>query len=324
MQPSIRELVATAGPGVSLRRRVAFSLAIVRLILAPVILLAVFYLFQMGRIIDRIVNVDAPSATLAQQASIQMLEARRSERDFFLLRDASDAERNHNALTSVASILAQIRRLQPDDQQTVRDSVDALAQYQQQFAKAEAYLSQPGESSNERIEAVVRNYEKDLNELVRRNRWRSKTVLIDRLRTQVGSFDTQISTTLQERDPNLRQVASELDASGRQVIGLTSTLEADNWQRVQQDHEDGRRLLHRAEWVLSVVSAFTIILSVWVSFILPRQVVKPLLTLKQAVDRASSGDYEIEVQREGTGEVAELARSVHNLIAHLTGNRQTA
>src|SRR5207302_1456372 len=45
--------------GASLRRRVVYSLAIVRLILVPVIFLAVYYLFRMGWIVDRIVNVDA-------------------------------------------------------------------------------------------------------------------------------------------------------------------------------------------------------------------------------------------------------------------------
>jgi hypothetical protein len=36
-------------PGSSLRQRVAYSLAIVRLILVPVMFLAVYYLFEMGR-----------------------------------------------------------------------------------------------------------------------------------------------------------------------------------------------------------------------------------------------------------------------------------
>jgi uncharacterized membrane protein (Fun14 family) len=56
-------------PGSSLRRRVAYSLAGVRLVLVPVIFLAVYYLFKMGVIVDRIVNVDAPVATLAEQAT---------------------------------------------------------------------------------------------------------------------------------------------------------------------------------------------------------------------------------------------------------------
>src|SRR6266478_128516 len=60
-------------PGNSLQRRTAYSLALVRLILAPVILLAIYYLFRMGWIVDRIVNVDAPASALAQQASIEKL-----------------------------------------------------------------------------------------------------------------------------------------------------------------------------------------------------------------------------------------------------------
>ena len=49
--------------GASLRRRVVYSLAIVRFILLPVIALAIYYLFVMASIVDRIVSVDAPSPT---------------------------------------------------------------------------------------------------------------------------------------------------------------------------------------------------------------------------------------------------------------------
>src|SRR3984957_7070507 len=103
-------------PGVSLRRRVALSLAIVRLILAPVILLAIYYLFQMGWIVDRIVSVDAPSATLAQQASIQMLEARRAERNYSLLRDAADVAANRASLAAVTDSLSRIGDMEPQEQ----------------------------------------------------------------------------------------------------------------------------------------------------------------------------------------------------------------
>src|SRR6204780_3134716 len=87
--PAIRKTIAIFTPATSLRRRVLYSFAIVRLVLAPVILLAVYYLFQMGWIVDRIVSVDAPAATLAQQASLEMFEARRAERSYPLLRDPS-------------------------------------------------------------------------------------------------------------------------------------------------------------------------------------------------------------------------------------------
>lgn len=120
MQSRIRRSFAVFAPSVSLRRRVVFSLALVRLILAPVILLAIYYLFEMGLIVDRIVNVDAPAATLAQQASIQMLEARRAERNFFLLRDNTDLKANRGSLASVSSVLSQIRSLQSQEQKTTQ------------------------------------------------------------------------------------------------------------------------------------------------------------------------------------------------------------
>ncbi len=324
MQPIMRRTFSIFAPGVSLRRRVALSLAIVRLILAPVILVGVYYLFEMGWIVDRIVSVDAPAATLAQQASIQMLEARRAERNFFLLHDDADVKENHDSLTAVTSILTQIRSLQPEEQTTIQNALNAVNLYQQRFAAAVLYLSQPGEAQRDRVAAVVRNYERDLNGLVGRNSRKSRTKLVAELRTQVDSFDTQIMSTLQASDPKLREVAGDLDTSSHDVFSLTSSLEAKNWQRVQDDHLSAQNLLHRAEWVLSIVSALTILLSVWMSFVLPRQVVKPLLMLKEAVDHAVSGKYQIEFELQGTGEVVELAKSVHSLITHFTGARQTA
>ena len=54
-----------------------------------------------------------------------------------------------------------------------------------------------------------------------------------------------------------------------------------------------------------------------VSFILPRQVVKPLVTLREAVDHGAEGNSAIDFEIEGRGEVADLAKSVQNLIARL-------
>ena len=50
---------------------------------------------------------------------------------------------------------------------------------------------------------------------------------------------------------------------------------------------------------------------------LPRQVVKPLVGLRQVVDRAASGNYLIDFELRGQAEVVELAKSVRKLIAHV-------
>ena len=94
----LRKSFKIVSPGSSLRQRVAYSLTVVRLILVPVILLAVYYLFRMGLIVDRIVSVDAPVARLAEQVSVEMLDARRAERNYFLLRDPNTLERTGSHL----------------------------------------------------------------------------------------------------------------------------------------------------------------------------------------------------------------------------------
>jgi methyl-accepting chemotaxis protein len=299
---------------------VAYSLAIARFILVPVILLAVYYLFEMGWIVDRIVNVDAPAATLAQKASIEILEARRAERNYLLLHDPSYLAANREALGRTKQILSQIQELEPQDMGETQKALEALAIYEQRVDAAALAMAQPGQADADRIQAVVRAYENDLNDLLRGARLKKRAQLIEELRNRVGSFDTQISETVQAGNPALAPVTADLQTSSQEVLGFLSELETENWKGVENDHRAARRLLHQAEWALSIVSAITLLFSVWVSFVLPRQVVKPLISLREAVDHAAQGDSAIELEIEGRGEVADLARSVRNLIAQLRQN----
>jgi CHASE3 domain sensor protein len=317
MRRRIRKSFKIFAPGNSLRKRVAYSLAIARLILAPVFFLAVYYLFAMGRIVDRIVNTDAPAAKLAEQASIETLEARRVARNYILFQDPEYLQANQKSLTSVKQILVHIGELQPGDEPIVQQGLEAVTVYQQQFATAVSTLARSRQEPVERIREIVLAYEKDLDDLVRRARHEKQAQLIQELHARVGSFDSRITDAVQIGIPALRQVAPDLQASSGQILQVASELEKRNWERVQADHREARQLIHRAEWSLSIVSAITLIFSVWVSFILPRQVVQPLVSLREAVDQAARGNYEVEFELLGGGEVVELARSVQNLISAL-------
>ncbi|MGC1416118.1 MAG: hypothetical protein WA817_12595 [Candidatus Acidiferrum sp.] len=320
MRLGIRRTFKILAPGNSLRKRVAYSLAIARFILVPVILLAVYYLFEMAWIVDRIVNVDAPAATLAQRASIELLEARRTERNYLLLHDPSYLATNRDSIAKTKEIVSQIQDLEPEDTGATTRALGALDLYEQRFGAAVVAMSQPGQADADRIQKVVRAYERDLDDLLRGARLKKRAELIDDLRKRVGSFDAQISETVQAGDPALAQVTADLQSSSQEVLGLLSQLETENWTRVQSDHKEARMLLFHAEWALSIVSAITLLFSIWVSFTLPRQVVKPLVSLREAVDHAAQEGGAIELDIEGRGEVAELARSVQHLVAQLQHN----
>jgi CHASE3 domain sensor protein len=313
----VRKPLTVFARGVSLRRRVAYSLAIVRLILVPVIFLAVYYLFRMGLIVDRIVSVDAPVATMAERASIEMMDARRAEQDYFLSHDPAKLQTNRGALSDLEQLIGTMRDLQPSEQLTTQKMLDAVKVHRSRLEEVVARMGQPGQAPVERIQKVVQAYEHDLDSLLRRDRRESRGRLIDDLRSQVGSFDAKIAGTLEAEDPALRQATADLQSSSDQVRQLAGDLEKRSWERVLRDHQDARGLMHRAEWVLIVVSSITIILSILVSFILPRQVVKPLADLKEAVDHAATGNYEIEFDVRGEGEIVQLANSLRRLLAHV-------
>ena len=302
--------------GTSLRRRVAYSLAIVRLILVPVIFLAVYYLFAMGGIVDRIVSVDTPVASLAGRASTEMQEARRAERNYFALRDQEDLTANRQALLNLEQIVASCRELQPAESPTTQKMLDDVKVYRARFNEAVSHMEEPPQAPAERVNSVVENYQRQLAELFRKAGRQSPARLMPEIRNQLDSFDAEITSRLEAEDPALRQATTELRRSSNDLLQLSHDLETRSWSRVQRDHEDARRLIWRAEWVLGIVSFLALLLSVTASFILPRQVVKPLVDLKQAVDHAAAGNYEIEFDVEGHGEVVGLANSVRRLISH--------
>ncbi len=313
----IRRRFQVLAPGSSLRRRVAYSLAVVRVILVPVIVLAVYYLLQVGFIVDRIVSFDAPAATLAQQATIEMLDARRTERNYLLVYDPASLQATRESLDKIEQILTAIRDLNSADQELTQQALGALHQYRQRFETAVTAVGQPGQAPRERIDAVVLAYERDLDNLVKSAQRKTRGQLIEDLRTRVDSFDAQISKTAQEENPALRLITAGLQSSGQGVLDMASQLEARNWKRIESDHRKAQRLISRSEWSLTIVSVITFLVSVWISFVLPRQVVKPLLSLKEAVDHAAAGNYEIDFDIQGEGEVVQLANSIRNLIAHV-------
>lgn len=312
----MRKSVTILSP--SLRRRVAYSLAAVRLILVPVLWLAGYYLFEMGWIVDRIVSVDAPAASLAQQGSIEMLQARRNERNYLLLHDPQYLRANAGALAAMTQTLQQIERLEPSETVTIQKAKEAIRSYQQELAATVSAIGQPGEEPTEKIEAAVRAYEEDLDALLKGARHGTRAHLVDELRDRVGSFDTEVTKTVQEGNPTLKRATADLQTSSQGILQMMSALEGQNWQKVQNDHETAHRLLHRAERVLGVVSTLTLLLSIWISLVLPRQVVKPLVKLRKAVDEAAAGSHEIDFDIRGDGEVAQLATSIRQFMARDT------
>jgi nitrogen fixation/metabolism regulation signal transduction histidine kinase len=300
----------------SMRRRIAYSLGIVRLILVPVILLAVYYLFRMGWIVDRIVSVDAAVAMQAERSSIVMLDAQRAERNYFLLHDPEDLKANQQTVESLQQMIRSFHNLQPQEAGAIAGMQANLDAYLKGMRKATQRINESGQPRIDRLRGAVLAYEKDLNQILRSAHRHSRASLVRDLHERTSTFDSEIAAAGTE-DPVLQSISAELDKSASSFLNQATSLEHRSWNRVEKDHDDARALMTRAEWVLGSVSLLVLVISIWVSYILPKEVVRPLLELKQAVDHAAAGNYEIEFDVQGKGEVVQLANSVRDLIAHV-------
>jgi nitrogen fixation/metabolism regulation signal transduction histidine kinase len=302
--------------GKSMRRRVAYSLGIVRLILVPVILLAVYYLFRMGWIVDRIVSVDAAVAMQAERVSIVMLDAQRTERSFFLLHDSEDLKSTQQTVENLRKMIESLREIQPQEAISIGAMEAELSAYQEGMNKAAQRVSEAGQPRVDRLRGAVLSYEKDLNGILRGVQRRSRASLVRELHDRTSRFDSEIAAAGTE-DPVLQSLSAKLQESAGSFLSQATGLEQRSWNRVENDHHDARNLMVRAEWVLGSISLLVLLISIWVSYVLPKEVVQPLLDLKAAVDHAAAGNYEIEFDVQGKGEVVQLANSVRDLIAHV-------
>ncbi|HEV2247451.1 MAG TPA: HAMP domain-containing protein [Terriglobia bacterium] len=300
----------------SMRRRVAYSLGIVRLILVPVLLLAVYYLFRMGWIVDRIVSVDAAVAMQAERASIVMLDAQQSQRNYFLLHDQADFTASQQTVENLRKMIQGLSRIQTREAPSIKKMVADLEAYQQGLNKASQRISEAGQPRIDRLRGAVSAYESELNDILHGAREESRAALVRELHDRTSLFDSEIAVAGSE-DPVLLSISADLQKSANSFLTGAAGLERRSWDRVERDHDDARNLMRRAEWVLGSVSLLVLLVSIWVSYVLPKEVVQPLHDLKAAVDHAAAGKYEIEFDVQGKGEVAELANSVRNLIAHV-------
>jgi methyl-accepting chemotaxis protein len=245
-----------------------------------------------------------------------MLDARRAEANYFLLHDPDDIARNRESLKQLEKTVQACRKLQPEEKATFDTLETQITFYRISFDHAVRQLGESNLPPIESLRQVVRTYQKDLDDVLTNSQGESRTHLIDMLRARIESFDTEVAAKVEENDPEIRQTSRDLAVASQRIISLSTELGGRSWQRVQKDRQRARALLIRAEIIGGIISVITLLVSIWVSFVLPRQVVKPLTDLKQAVDHAAAGNYEIEFEVHGQGEVVELANSVRNLIAH--------
>jgi len=111
-------------------------------------------------------------------------------------------------------------------------------------------------------------------------------------------------------NPALIQVTPDLRVSSQETLELTSDMEQQMGTRPNGPSE-ARQLIRRAEWALSIVSAATVLFSVWVSLILLGRSLNPREP-QRSVDHAATGNFEIDFELMGAAKSWNLLKASKN------------
>src|SRR5208282_1425951 len=115
----------------------------------------------------------------AERASIEMLDARRAETNYFLLHDPDDIARNRVSLMQLEQTVQTCRALQPEEKATFDDLEAQITLYRSGFNHAVERLGESNLPPVESLREIVRTYKKDLDDVLAHSPRESRTRLIE-------------------------------------------------------------------------------------------------------------------------------------------------
>ncbi len=193
------------------KAKIRFALLLVTLICMGTAFLSLSYMKGMVRKIEEIAFRDARIAELGEEISVNILEARREEKNFIIYADTTYIIKNHIILKTIQDDVIRAREISPDYVQAL-DSIDFLVvRYNAQLDLLVKTFQDDPLTLN-RLQRQVLNYEEELRQLAKRRKldldalpgWTSD------VNASLAAAATRLSTDKARLFESLRQTASDI------------------------------------------------------------------------------------------------------------------
>ncbi len=280
-------------------------------LVAPVIVLSLFYIGQMNHVLGRVINVDLELTRLGDRITLTFLDARRDEKNFLLYRDTVYLANARTGADRVLALCSEGRALDRAVAPEFDSIAGDIAVYRMQLDTMAALLD-TGASTYPQGLARLRAEHQRLFELaaatadtIRRD---SVLAAADRLATRA---DVPVRGLLGRLlNEQVRATEERLSAHAG-AIGEYAAARARECQlRAQRLSTWGQRNIATA-LVLVIVGLLWIIIS------LPRRLVLPLKRISNALGRAERGELDVHVTVHGRDELDQLARQFNRVFARI-------
>jgi nitrogen fixation/metabolism regulation signal transduction histidine kinase len=306
-----RRAAVQQGPG-RIRTRIALSMLLSSALVAPVVVLSLFYITQMNRILGRVINVDVELARLSDRITLTFLDARRDEKNFLLYRDSVYLASARSGADKVIALCSDGRGLDRALAPTFDSIAGDISVYRQQLDTLAALLSPETGAGYSQGLARLRAEHQRLLELAAAT---ADAALRDSALTAADWLavraDVPVSGLLGRLlNEQVRATEERLGARAGSIGEYAAARTRESQLRAQRLSTWGQRNIATA--LILVLVAL-----IWLVISLPRNLVLPLKRIANALGRAERGELDVRVTVQGRDELDQLARQVNRVFARL-------
>ncbi len=264
--------------------KIRLALFIVGFLSLATSFISLLYMNSMMRKIEYITLQDAALAAIGRDISIQMLDARREEKNFIIYLDSTYIRNTRKIIQQVKANIQEAKTLSSESSVEL-DSMDLLInKYDEDIASLVA-IFQEDPKALAAIQRQVVNYETELRKTVRKGKVQEDSLpsWISDLNVLMASAATKLSTEKAKLLTGLRE-KSDL------ILTIAQRITARAQNSLEEHGEEGVRYGILAQRNALTIFIITGILLIYLFFYLPHRILLPFKRMTKALNAIGSGD----------------------------------
>ncbi|MCI0512278.1 HAMP domain-containing protein [candidate division KSB1 bacterium] len=307
----------------SIKSKIALGILITIFLIVPIVSLAMHYLNTMWDQIDQIVRRDVRLMDLAQEIEVNMLLARKAENNLTMNKqpenDTLFVARNRNAIEKILTLVAEgMKQTEPHDTLLVR--IQKLTEnYQRNFNRylvlykpdqsADAQQKKMKQAFSEKKNSLAVQYSELINRALQIRRQQTSDSLVNEANRLIDEFsiDDIMPGDDANEPPDLKSIKATLTQSAEGVQRVAHKLGEMTRHNLQLHRQEVEVFTARAKRNILTLLILTFMVSIYLVFVFPAQVIQPISKITNIIRRAESMNFDITIPFATPDEIGELA-----------------
>ncbi|MBN2029674.1 HAMP domain-containing protein [bacterium] len=274
--------------------------------------LILIYMNRMVKKLDQVAFTDAKIIELGETISIDILDARREEKNFIIYSDSVYIDRTRKIIEEIQTLVDHARTITSLYAQQL-DSIDTyLDRYSQNIETLIKTFQEDPRTLN-RLQQQVFNYQEELRQLVQERRLSMED--LPELTSDINVLLLGVSTNLSADKVRL---FSELKENADHILALAQEMTTGAKETLSENSEAGIQYGVIAQRNTLMILLITIIILVYMIIYLPLKIFLPYKRISKALEAISRGESEFSLPNlKAKDEVGDLSRSFEKAIHQL-------